>query len=160
MFVIGMGERKTPRPFIVSCDKFIYIENLGNEDEETAPQKQENKEEAKPAQPKEKISNALIKLLRHTIDDLADDNDLSNLSGEQVQDSFRESEMVNDYGVKARPIEDIIEHRYDRQLLTVCTTNLTAGEIRDKYGERIYSRICETFSMVPVNGMDFRQTSA
>ena len=28
--------------------------------------------------------------------DLADDNDLSNLSGEQVQDSFRESEMVND----------------------------------------------------------------
>lgn len=71
-----------------------------------------------------------------------------------------ESEMVNDYGVKARPIEDIIEHRYDRQLLTVCTTNLTAGEIRDKYGERIYSRICETFSMVPVNGMDFRQTSA
>ena len=80
MFVIGMGERKTPRPFIVSCDKFIYIENLGNEDEETAPQKQENKEEAKPAQPKEKISNALIKLLRHTIDDLADDNDWVSLA--------------------------------------------------------------------------------
>ena len=80
MFVIGMGERKTPRPFIVSCDKFIYIENLGNEDEETTPQKQENKEEAKPAQPKEKISNALIKLLRHTIDDLADDNDWVSLA--------------------------------------------------------------------------------
>ena len=80
MFVIGMGERKTPRPFIVSCDKFIYIENLGNDDEETAPQKQENKEETKPAQPKEKISNALIKLLRHTIDDLADDNDWVSLA--------------------------------------------------------------------------------
>ena len=24
--VIGIGERKTPQPFIVSCDKFIYIE--------------------------------------------------------------------------------------------------------------------------------------
>ena len=24
--VIGMGERKTPAPFIVACDKFIYIE--------------------------------------------------------------------------------------------------------------------------------------
>ncbi len=24
--VIGMGERKTPEPFIVACDKFIYIE--------------------------------------------------------------------------------------------------------------------------------------
>ncbi len=26
MTVIGMGERKTPAPFIVACDKFIYIE--------------------------------------------------------------------------------------------------------------------------------------
>ena len=68
-----------------------------------------------------------------------------------------ESEMVNDYGVKARPIEDILEYRYDRQLLTVCTTNLTSEEIRDKYGERIYSRICEAFSLVGVAGVDFRQ---
>jgi hypothetical protein len=26
MKVIGIGERKTPKPFIVACDKFIYIE--------------------------------------------------------------------------------------------------------------------------------------
>ena len=26
MKVIGMGEKKTPSPFIVACDKFIYIE--------------------------------------------------------------------------------------------------------------------------------------
>ena len=26
MKVIGMGERKTPNPFIVACDKFVYIE--------------------------------------------------------------------------------------------------------------------------------------
>ncbi|MCL2343666.1 MAG: NYN domain-containing protein, partial [Firmicutes bacterium] len=26
MYVIGIGERKTPGPFIASCDKFIYIE--------------------------------------------------------------------------------------------------------------------------------------
>ena len=70
-----------------------------------------------------------------------------------------ESEVVNDYGVKARPIEDIIEHRYDKQLLTVCTTNLTEGEIRDKYGERIHSRLCEQFMMLPVVGMDYRQAS-
>ena len=24
-FVLGMGEKKTPNPFIVSCDKFVYI---------------------------------------------------------------------------------------------------------------------------------------
>ena len=68
-----------------------------------------------------------------------------------------ESEVVNDYGVKARPIEDIIEHRYDRQLLTMCTSNLTEGEIRKKYGERIYSRICEAFGIVAMAGTDYRQ---
>jgi uncharacterized LabA/DUF88 family protein len=30
--VYGFGERKTPKPFVAACDKFIYIENL------TAPQ--------------------------------------------------------------------------------------------------------------------------
>jgi uncharacterized LabA/DUF88 family protein len=73
--VIGMGEKKTPRPFIVSCDKFIYIENLGNDDEDTTPQEIATNEEKQPAPPKEKISYAVIKLLRHTIDDLTDDND-------------------------------------------------------------------------------------
>ena len=28
MLVIGIGEKKTPNPFIVACDKFIYIEIL------------------------------------------------------------------------------------------------------------------------------------
>ena len=28
MKVIGIGERKTPHPFIVACDKFIYLEIL------------------------------------------------------------------------------------------------------------------------------------
>ena len=79
-YVIGMGERKTPRPFIVSCDKFIYIENLGVDDEETAAKKESSEEEKKPVVVKEKISNALIKLLRHTINDLADDNDWVSMS--------------------------------------------------------------------------------
>lgn len=28
MFVLGMGEKKTPRPFIVACEKFKYLEAL------------------------------------------------------------------------------------------------------------------------------------
>ena len=82
-FVIGMGEKKTPRPFIVSCDKFIYIENLGNDEEETAKADGNNEgtnDEKKPAPTKEKISYAIIKLLRHTIDDLTDDNDWVSMS--------------------------------------------------------------------------------
>ena len=34
MKVIGIGEKKTPRPFIVACDKFIYIEILKDESKE------------------------------------------------------------------------------------------------------------------------------
>src|SRR5260370_34482323 len=26
--VYGFGERKTPKPFVAACDKFVYIENL------------------------------------------------------------------------------------------------------------------------------------
>jgi uncharacterized LabA/DUF88 family protein len=33
MHVIGLGERKTPNPFIVACDKFIYLEILGGGDD-------------------------------------------------------------------------------------------------------------------------------
>ena len=28
LIVYGFGERKTPKPFVAACDKFIYIENL------------------------------------------------------------------------------------------------------------------------------------
>lgn len=32
--VIGMGEKKTPRPFIVACDIFKILENIANEEKE------------------------------------------------------------------------------------------------------------------------------
>lgn len=35
MEVIGMGEEKTPRSFRVACTRFINLENLGNQDEDT-----------------------------------------------------------------------------------------------------------------------------
>jgi hypothetical protein len=34
--VYGFGERKTPSPFVAACDKFIYIETLGEEKTEPA----------------------------------------------------------------------------------------------------------------------------
>jgi uncharacterized LabA/DUF88 family protein len=34
--VYGFGERKTPKPFVAACDKFIYIENLRREAAEAA----------------------------------------------------------------------------------------------------------------------------
>jgi uncharacterized LabA/DUF88 family protein len=35
--VYGFGERKTPRPFITACDKFVYVDVLGGAGSEVAP---------------------------------------------------------------------------------------------------------------------------
>lgn len=43
MYVIGMGEKKTPTPFISACNRFVYLEILANGDsneKETVPEEQ------------------------------------------------------------------------------------------------------------------------
>ncbi|WP_346857355.1 NYN domain-containing protein [uncultured Draconibacterium sp.] len=76
MHVIGIGEKKTPEPFIVACDRFIYIEILRNRSKEsesenessTAPDKTEKKSGV------DKITPKVIRLISKTISDLADDD--------------------------------------------------------------------------------------
>ena len=73
-FVIGIGEKKTPKPFIVSCDKFIYIEILGNNETPNVHDSKATKEVSKPIKTKDIIGNDIINLLNQSIDDLADDS--------------------------------------------------------------------------------------
>mgnify|MGYP006073648507 FL=1 len=70
MQVIGIGEKKTPNPFIVACDKFIYIEILRKETEkkETISQKDKIKESI------DKITPKVITLIASTISDLSDED--------------------------------------------------------------------------------------
>lgn len=67
MQVIGIGEKKTPNPFIVACDKFIYIEILKKQTEE----KIENKETTELIV--DSITKKEIKLISATINDLSDE---------------------------------------------------------------------------------------
>lgn len=51
--VIGIGEKKTPMPFIVACDKFIYVEVIKSraeaaQENEKAKQKQKPDQKAQP----------------------------------------------------------------------------------------------------------------
>ncbi len=71
MLVIGIGEKKTPNPFIVACDKFIYIEILkmrvdekesGSEDEKKGPKESVDK-----------LTNREIQLIATSISDLSDE---------------------------------------------------------------------------------------
>lgn len=70
---------------------------------------------------------------------------------------FSGEEVVNNYGVNARPVVELLESRYDSRRHTVMTTNLTLPQIRQTYGERIYSRLAELCSVVVMTGKDWRQ---
>lgn len=73
MLVIGIGEKKTPNPFIVACDKFIYIEIIGAKSIQKSTVSATTKT---PEQTMEidTVDNKLIQLLKSSIEDIADDN--------------------------------------------------------------------------------------
>lgn len=70
MLVIGIGEKKTPNPFIVACDRFIYIEILKSQSEklETETEKEKGKSSV------DKITKEDIKLIATTISDLSEED--------------------------------------------------------------------------------------
>jgi hypothetical protein len=69
--VYGFGEKKTPRAFVSVCDKFIYTEILKENQEE--PEDEDNKQAAKPKKDF-KVDRKLLKLLKETVDDLAEES--------------------------------------------------------------------------------------
>jgi uncharacterized LabA/DUF88 family protein len=70
MQVIGIGEKKTPSPFIVACDKFIYIEILRNQ----SNKKEDVNKKDKSEENIDKITPKVIKLLSATIRDSSDED--------------------------------------------------------------------------------------
>lgn len=73
MLVIGIGEKKTPRPFIVACDKFIYIEIIGALEIAKSAVKTTAKNKVESTK-FDSIDNKFIQLLKSSIEDIADDN--------------------------------------------------------------------------------------
>ena len=76
MKVIGIGEKKTLKPFITACDKFIYLEILktSKEQPERKKQKSTQQEKQKQEEPINKPDQELTKLLRDSISDIEDEN--------------------------------------------------------------------------------------
>ena len=71
MRVIGIGEKKTPEPFIVACDRFIYIEILKKNEEKEAPNSKTSNSKKNDI---DKIGAKTIRLISSTISDCADDD--------------------------------------------------------------------------------------
>ena len=87
MKVIGIGEQKTPKPFISACDRFIFLEVIDGAAKKK-PAKKNNDIDTKkvlekdiaktseknPQKPLNKIDEPTIELIESTIDDIADDD--------------------------------------------------------------------------------------
>lgn len=79
--VLGIGEKKTPQPFIAACDKFIYLEIIAKhaEPEEKKEKEEKTSGKKKPAAKKQepkvsKLDRKFVKLLRTSVEDVADEN--------------------------------------------------------------------------------------
>jgi len=75
--VIGIGEKKTPAPFIASCDKFIYVELIRTKYQE---QDDEQRSEQRPRRSLRKpgdhppVPPETIRLIADSVSDIADDD--------------------------------------------------------------------------------------
>jgi uncharacterized LabA/DUF88 family protein len=80
MLVLGLGEKKTPRPFIAACDKFIYVEVIsGTKTKETkttrkSSGKKTTSKQTSGSEGVDKIDEELIQLMKNSIEDLADED--------------------------------------------------------------------------------------
>lgn len=68
MQVIGIGEKKTPSPFIAACDKFIFIEVLKGRPDKKTTSKSSQKDEF------DKITQKEINLIQNSISDCSDED--------------------------------------------------------------------------------------
>ena len=92
MKVYGMGEKKTPKPFIVACDKFVYIEVIraaAKQAAEAAKQKAEKEEaQAKRAakkggkknqSPSSPAPEEIVELIAESVEDLCQEDGLAHM---------------------------------------------------------------------------------
>ncbi|MDR3019292.1 MAG: NYN domain-containing protein [Treponema sp.] len=93
--VYGFGEKKTPRPFVSVCDKFIYTEILDDSHED-----EDNRRSVKPKK-EFKVDKKLLKLLQDAVDDVADEAGWAYLGGVGQKINNRSTDFDSrNYGFK------------------------------------------------------------
>jgi uncharacterized LabA/DUF88 family protein len=81
LIVYGFGERKTPKPFVAACDKFIYIENLAYDEGIAAPAGEVARPAPRATAAQLKGDAALVTLLRTAVEAASDDDSWAPLAG-------------------------------------------------------------------------------
>jgi hypothetical protein len=102
LVVYGFGEKKTPKPFVAACDKFIYTEVLRAKEEEAGPSKSRSSDDLK------KDKGHLANLFRNAIDAYSDDDGWAQLGvvGSNIAKQAPEFDPRN-YGY--RKLKDLVK---------------------------------------------------
>jgi len=102
LVVYGFGEKKTPRPFVAACDKFIFTEVLREKEEE------EDHSKAKQTDDLKQDKGHLANLFRNAIDAYSDDDGWAQLGpvGSNVSKQSPEFDSRN-YGY--RKLKDLVK---------------------------------------------------
>jgi uncharacterized LabA/DUF88 family protein len=78
--VYGFGERKTPKPFVAACDKFIYTENLTFDEADAAAADSSAKDVRRATAAELRGDASLVNLLRNAVEAASDDDGWAPLS--------------------------------------------------------------------------------
>jgi len=115
-FVIGFGERKTPEPFVNSCSRFLYLDDVQEEQIDTPQQNKSLKSDTK-----------LVNLLRQAIEACEEEDGWAQLGAIGTHISNHASFDQRNYGFKK--LSDLFSAI---DLFEVKTTARTALWVRDK----------------------------
>lgn len=74
-----------------------------------------------------------------------------------IEDMGREATEILDFGNILNPVIDLIEFRYNMQLFTAITTNLTSEQVKEKYGKRIADRFNEMLEVIIFSNTTYRK---
>jgi len=109
--VYGFGAKKTPEPFVAACSRFLYLESLGEPDDEPeaadepapapgAPARKPRAAPKKPVGTELRRDARLVSLLRRAVDGAAGDDGWSNLSAVRAQIANQASFDPRNHGFK------------------------------------------------------------
>lgn len=102
MKVFGFGERKTPNPFIVACDKFVYLEILKSPSVTKPNESATSKTKTAEHPPMPVVDKLTLQLISSTVNDIADEDGWAFLGD------------VGNLLIKKRPDFDPRNYGYDK----------------------------------------------
>ncbi|WBC28441.1 DnaC-like helicase loader [Rhodobacteraceae phage LS06-2018-MD05] len=80
----------------------------------------------------------------------------SNFANLCIDDLGAENSLKSYFGNKVNVIQEILENRYNNNLMTHFSSNLKMEDISDRYGDRVFSRLHDTCNIIEINDCDFR----